>query len=101
MGSELKVAPAVLRSAAASETAVGEAVTGLQVGQPLSAAAAAMPNLQSGAACGQASSIVESAATAVGGEISAHAGKLTDAASAYQRTDEEYARRLNSALPAG
>ena len=66
----------------------------------MSAAAAAMPGLQSGAACGQASSIVESAATAVGAEISAHAGKLTDAATVYQRTDEEHARRLKSVLPA-
>src|SRR6476469_3519286 len=99
MGSELKVAPAALRSAAAAETAAGEAVTALAVAQPLSAAAAAMPGLQSGAACGEVSSVVEAAVKAAGSEISAHAGKLTDAANAYQGIDDEYAGRLNSAQP--
>ncbi len=52
-----KVAPAELQSAAAAETAVGGVITGLAVGQLLTAAAAAMPGLQSGAACGQAAAV--------------------------------------------
>ncbi|OBG80659.1 hypothetical protein A5733_21380 [Mycobacterium sp. NS-7484] len=101
MGSELKVAPGQLRAAAGTESAVGAAVSGLDVGQPLSAAAAAMPGLQSGAACGQVAPIVDGAAKTVGSEVSAHAGKLTSAADAYQRTDDESARRLNSIKPTG
>lgn len=96
MGSELKVAPAGLRSAAAAEAAVGEAIAGLNVGQPLSAGAAAMPGLQSGAACGQVSSLVDTEAKTLGSEVGAHAGKLRDAADVYQRADDESARRLNN-----
>ncbi|CRZ16923.1 type VII secretion target [Mycolicibacterium neworleansense] len=101
MGSELKVTPAGLRAAAAGETAVSQAIAGLGVGEVLGTAASAMPGLQSGAACGQVSSVVDGAVQAVSSEVGAHAGKLTDAASAYQRTDDEYAHRLNSAKPAG
>lgn len=60
-----------------------------------------MPGLQSGAACGQVSSIVDAAVQSVGSEVGTHAGKLTDAADAYQRADDESARRLNSVKPAG
>jgi hypothetical protein len=99
MGSELKVVPAELRSAAATETAVGAAIAGLGIRQPLSAAAAAMPGLQSGAACAEISPVVDSAARMVGAEVSAHADKLGTAAGAYERVDGEYADRLNSAQP--
>ncbi|WKG03854.1 hypothetical protein [Mycolicibacterium sp. HK-90] len=101
MGSALKVAPAALQSAAAAETAVGQAITGLDVGQPLNAAAAAMPGLQSGAASAQVAPIVDGEARAIGGEVGAHANKLGYAAQAYQGTDDTSAGQLNSALPAG
>lgn len=80
---------------------MGAAVSGLDAGQLLSAAAAAMPGLQSGAACGQVAPIVDSAARTVGSEVSAHADQLNSAADAYQRTDDESARRLNSIEPTG
>lgn len=101
MGSTLKVAPAELRSAAAAETAVGGVITGLGVGQVLTAAATAMPGLQSGAACGQAASAVDSAVQAIGNEVGTHANNLNTAAAAYQTSDDESARRLKSAQPAG
>ncbi len=80
---------------------MGAAVSGLNVGQPLSTAAAAMPGLQSGAACGEAASVVDGAARTLGSGVGAHAEKLTSAADAYRRTDDEYARRLDSARPTG
>ncbi|OMC39417.1 hypothetical protein A5740_26870 [Mycobacterium sp. GA-1841] len=101
MGSELKVVPGQLRAAAGTETAVGAAVSGLDVGRTLTTAAAAMPDLQSGAACGDAASVVDSAARTVGSEVSAHANKLAFAADSYERTDDESARRLNSIKPTG
>ncbi len=71
------------------------------MGEVLGTAASAMPGLQSGAACGQVSSVLDAAVQAVGSEVGAHGRKLIDAADAYERTDDEYARRLNSAKPAG
>ncbi|MDH6198075.1 phage tail tape-measure protein [Mycobacterium frederiksbergense] len=99
MGAPLKVAPAGLRSAAAAETSVGEFISGLRIGERLASAAAAMPGLQSGAACGEVGPVIDTTAQGVGSEVGAHANKLTYAADAYQRTDEEYARRLNPARP--
>jgi hypothetical protein len=101
VGSVLKVAPAELQSAAAAETAVGGVITGLAVGQLLTAAAAAMPGLQSGAACGQAATVVDSSVQAIGTEVGAHADNLNIAARSYQTADDESARRLKSAQPAG
>ncbi|MCV7066532.1 hypothetical protein H7H51_13875 [Mycolicibacterium farcinogenes] len=101
MGSALTVAPAALQSAAAAETAVGQAITGLDVGQPLNAAAAAMPGLQSGVAAAQAAPIVDGEARTIGSEVGAHADKLSQAARACQGTDAESADRLNSTQPAG
>lgn len=101
MGSELRVAPAGLRAASAGETAVSRAIAALGVGEVLGTAASAMSGLQSGAACAQVSLVVDAAVQSVGSEVGAHAGKLTDAADAYQRTDDEYARRLDAAKPAG
>ncbi|MGV0810932.1 type VII secretion target [Mycolicibacterium boenickei] len=101
MGSPLKVAPEALQAAAAAETAVGQAIVGLDVGQPLSAAATAMPALQSGAACAQVAPVVDGAARAIGSEVDAHAAKLSSAAQRYQNTDDVSAGRLNSAGPMG
>ncbi|KHO28116.1 hypothetical protein QQ44_00665 [Mycolicibacterium setense] len=94
MGSELKVDPAGLRSAAAAETAVSEAVAALGLGQPLSAAAAAMPGLRSGAACGQVSPVVDGAANALGSDLGAHANKLGHAANVFEQVDDASARQL-------
>lgn len=77
---------------------MAEAVAGLKVGQPLTAAAAAMPGLQSGAACGLVSGLVDGTAEIIRTEIDIHAGRLRDAATAYQRVDDIYAQRLHSAL---
>lgn len=100
MGSELKVDPAELRSAAAAETAVGAAVAALGLRQPLTAAAGAMPGLRSGAACGEVSPVVDAAAKAVGDELGAHATKLVEAAAVFERVDDASARQLTNSARA-
>jgi len=94
VGSPLKVAPGQLRSAAAEEIAIGEAVAGLGVGQLLGAAVPAVARLQSGRACVQAAPTVDAAAKAAADEVAAHADKLSAAAAAYEGTDDAQAHRL-------
>jgi hypothetical protein len=68
-------------------------------GQSMATGGAGMPGLLSEAACRVAGSILDTAASAIHGELTDHSTKLSAAADHYHRTDEELGRRLRKFAP--
>jgi hypothetical protein len=66
----------------------------MAAGQPLASGASAMSGLQSGAACQFVATIFDDVSDKMSDELAAHAEKLSAAAEAYRRADEDLGRRL-------
>jgi hypothetical protein len=98
-GGTLRVDPTHLRTAAESQAAVSTFVSSMTNGQSMATGGAGMPGLLSGAACQFAGSILDTAASAIHGELTDHSTKLSAAADHYHRTDEELGRRLRKFAP--
>ena len=90
----MKVDPEQLRRTAAAERDTSGFITGMQTGQSMTAAGAGLSGLQSAQACQFAGTQFDSAATAIGDELTTHSANLSTAAAEYQQTDEQLARRL-------
>ena len=87
MGGTLRVDPEHLCTAAAAQAEVGTFVSGMATGQSMASAGAGMSGLLSEGACQFAGAAFDTAAGKVHAELSA-------AADLYQRTDEDFGRRL-------
>jgi len=83
-----------LCTAAAAQAEVGTFVSGMATGQSMASAGAGMSGLLSEGACQFAGAAFDTAAGKVHAELSAHSTKLSAAADLYQRTDEDFGRRL-------
>jgi hypothetical protein len=94
MGGTLRVDPARLRAAAEAQADVGNFVSGLATGQSMAAAGAGMSGLLTEGACQFATTMFDTASTAVQDELAAHSTNLSSAADQYHRTDEALGRRL-------
>lgn len=99
MGGTLRVDPARLRTAAAAQTEVGTFVSGMATGQSVATAGTGMSGLLTEGACQFASTMFDTATTAVHEELSAHSTNLSSAADQYHRTDEDLGRRLSKIAP--
>lgn len=96
MAATLRVDPATLRDAAATETEVGTFVSGMGAGTHLTTAAAGLAELASAAACQRAAELLDATATVVAEDLSAHAERLAQAAERYTTADQMLAQRLQS-----
>lgn len=94
MAAILRVNPDALGSAAATQAEVAAAVSSLHVGASISAAGAALAGLSCGSACQQAGAALDGVAAVIATDLSAHAERLTRAATEYRSTDQEQAAKL-------
>lgn len=105
-GDVLKVNPDVLRSVGAAFGQAGDGLAAVQADVPLSDAAAAVPQLQTAAACGKAASDVAAAMTAIADGARKYGENVNSAAHQYQTRDEASAEairkiKIGSAAGAG
>ena len=94
MAATLRVDPTRLRDAAQAQSDVGSVVFGLAAGQSMTNAGAGMPGLLTEVACNATGSVLDAETSRVHDELAAHSAKLAAAADRYQRTDEQFGRRL-------
>lgn len=94
MSATLRVDPAGLRAAAASQTDAGTFVSAMATGQSLTSAGAGMSGLLCGSACQFVGAVLDAAANSVHDELTSHASNLIAAADRYQHVDEHFGRRL-------
>jgi hypothetical protein len=84
----LKVNTDELRNVSAAFTAASEKLAGLHADAPLGDAAAAVPGLQTGAACAAAKGAVAEQMTAIANGAKVFGSNLSDAAGKYESTDQ-------------
>ncbi|MGY4647171.1 type VII secretion target [Mycobacterium sp. URHB0021] len=95
----LKVDPDVLRSVGHEFEQAGHSLSALQADAPLGEASAAVPQLQTGAACQAAQTLVAAELATLAGNTHAYGGKLTTAAQTYETRDRESAEAIRKAMP--
>lgn len=95
MAGVLRVDPKALRDAAQAQTGVATFVSTMTVGESMSSAGQGVSGLVSESGCHMVGELFDAAATAAHEELASHAGKLSTAADAYQRTDKEHGERLS------
>jgi hypothetical protein len=95
----LKVDPDVLRSVGREFERAGHSLSALQADAPLGEASAAVPQLQTGAACQAAQTSVATEMATLAGNAHAYGGKLTTAAQMYETRDRESAEAIKKAMP--
>lgn len=88
MTQPLHVDTAELRRAGSNFTGAGDDLAALHAQAPLTDAAAAVPQLQTAAACRAAASTVSAEMVAIADAARAYGSNLTSAAARYEATDE-------------
>lgn len=88
MTEPLKVNSDELRRAGSNFTAAGDKLAGLHADAPLGDAAAAVPQLQTAAACRAAQTTVSAEMTTIADAARAYGANLTSSAAQYDSTDE-------------
>ena len=84
----------MLHSAATSFGQAADGLAGLQADTPLNEAAAAVPSLQTGAACGRAQVDIAAETTAVAADARRFSENLATAAHWYHKRDQTAAEAL-------
>ncbi len=93
-GDVLKVNPDVLRSVGAAFGQAGDGLASVQADAPLRDAAGAVPQLQTGSACGKAASDVAAEMTALANGARKYSENVNSAAHQYQTRDEASAAAI-------
>lgn len=94
MVATLRVDPERLLAAAEAQADLSAYVVGIDAGQSLAGAVQAMSGLACGQACQVVGSVLDGAAAAVSGDLTAHSERLFSAAQRYQQADSELGQRL-------
>lgn len=102
MSENLIVDPAALTSAGTAFTQAGAELAGLGADAPLGEAAAAVPQLATGAACQQAQSTIATDTTAAAEAAKTFGSNLDSAASRYEAQDQSAAASIDKVeVPGG
>jgi uncharacterized protein YukE len=93
-GQALKVEPSVLRSTGAQFERVGDTLSDLRAGEPLSAAAAGVSQLATGPACLKAAENIATQMKSLADGAHSYGNSLETAAQQYESTDQASAGAL-------
>lgn len=92
MSAPLEVDTSVIRRVGSDFDSAGDRMAGLQADAPLGDAAAAVPQLQTAAACHAARTTVATEMTNIAGSARTYGADLKSAADRYDATDESSGR---------
>ncbi len=96
---QLKVDPTLLRSVASEFGRLGPELSGVRIGDTLSALTGQLGGLQCGAACSAVGSALDQSTKAVSDAYSSFSENLESAAKQYETTDEESKKNIDDKSP--